>query len=203
MRKHLGVLSFTAAARVVLESFPSPLHHLLSILLPTSLATPGYINFSSALSIARNRHITLKMETPKQSMDRQCGHCGKSTELACNHCKDTYYCGKDCQLAQWSEHQSLCAEDPMEKAVLRGGWLLKKLFLASRQRASTDERREWQWNAEHTCLSIIRSESILSFKKFSPTVAVTEEEREMIWTARHSKNAVGFFFRSSPDATSG
>jgi hypothetical protein len=122
---------------------------------------------------------------------KQCAHCNKLGELACNRCKDTHYCGKDCQKAAWSEHKHPCAEDSIEKAVLRAGWLLRKLYITSRQRASNEEMCEWQWDTEHTCLSIIRSNPVGDFKKFSPKVAVTEEEIEMIWTARHCKSAVG------------
>jgi hypothetical protein len=132
------------------------------------------------------------MDNPKP--DKQCAHCGNIGELTkCSRCKDIYYCGSGCQKVGWLEHQHLCAEDAIEKAVLRAGWLLKKLFLASRQRASGEVIHDWQWNAEHTCLSIIRSTLLGSFKKFSLKVAVTEEEREMIWTALYCKAAVGFF----------
>jgi hypothetical protein len=127
-------------------------------------------------------------------LDNQCAHCGNIGELTkCGRCKDTYYCGNECQKAAWLVHKHLCAENPLEKAVMRAGWLLKKLLLASRQRANYEWMRDWQWNAERTIFSIKRQKSPGDFMRFTPEVAVTEEEREMIWTARYCKAAVAYF----------
>jgi hypothetical protein len=93
----------------------------------------------------------------------------------------------------WPIHKYLCAEDPLEIVVMRGGWLLRKLLLASRQRASYDWMRDWQWNPEYTCLSIRREKCPGDFIRFTPDVAVTEGEREMIWAARYCKAAVAYF----------
>jgi hypothetical protein len=141
---------------------------------------------------SRSGLLLHQMEDPKP--DKQCAHCGNIGEFTkCGRCKDTYYCGSECQKAAWLVHKHLCAEDPVEKAVLRAGWLLKKLFLASRERAGCEWMYAWEWNPKHTHLSIKRLKRPGHFVKFTSAVTVTEEEREMILAARYCKAAVGFF----------
>jgi hypothetical protein len=127
-------------------------------------------------------------------LDKQCACCHEPGKLElCGRCKDTHYCSRECQLGARPEHKHLCAEDPIEKAVLRADWLLKKLLLASRQRASCKWIRSWYWNEDNTCLTVVRTIMPGDYVKFSPTTTVTEEEREMIWAARYCKGAVAIF----------
>jgi hypothetical protein len=90
-------------------------------------------------------------------------------------------------------------EDPVETAVFRAGWLLKKLFLASRQRASCEATHKWEWDPEHTCLYIGRLVRPGEFLMFTSDVGITSsfpitaENQEMILSAHYSKEAVGFF----------
>jgi hypothetical protein len=90
-------------------------------------------------------------------------------------------------------------DDPVETAVFRAGWLLKKLFLASRQRASCEATHKWEWDPEHTCLYIgrlIRPGEFLMFTSdvgITSSFAMTAEDQEVILSAHYSKEAVGFF----------
>jgi hypothetical protein len=49
-------------------------------------------------------------------LDRVCAACGvwegivKNKFARCSGCKMVYYCGKQCQLAHWKAHKSLCVK---------------------------------------------------------------------------------------------
>lgn len=45
-------------------------------------------------------------------LPNQCANCGKGPEsgklMACGKCKTVKYCGRDCQVANFKEHKTLC-----------------------------------------------------------------------------------------------
>jgi SAM-dependent methyltransferase len=44
----------------------------------------------------------------KKEIDKACFTCGKKTDQLCSGCKESYFCGKECQLAGWPQHKSEC-----------------------------------------------------------------------------------------------
>ena len=42
-------------------------------------------------------------------VNKPCGHCGKPEgKQRCSRCKVVYYCGRECQQADWKEHKKTC-----------------------------------------------------------------------------------------------
>ncbi|EFJ29337.1 hypothetical protein SELMODRAFT_91741 [Selaginella moellendorffii] len=42
------------------------------------------------------------MDTPK------CADCGAPAEKRCSRCKNDWYCGRSCQVANWKIHKKIC-----------------------------------------------------------------------------------------------
>uniref|UniRef100_A0A0W0FW00 MYND-type domain-containing protein n=1 Tax=Moniliophthora roreri TaxID=221103 RepID=A0A0W0FW00_MONRR len=66
----------------------------------------------------------LKKAIPDRgSLLRPCGHCRKSPGngkmfARCGKCKMTYYCSRDCQTANWPEHETICKQRQQTAAEL-------------------------------------------------------------------------------------
>ena len=46
-------------------------------------------------------------------VNKPCGHCGKPEgKQRCSRCKVVYYCGRECQQADWKEHKKTCGAAP-------------------------------------------------------------------------------------------
>ena len=41
--------------------------------------------------------------------EKSCHVCGKEAMNKCSHCKNTRYCSRDCQKADWNKHKTVCA----------------------------------------------------------------------------------------------
>uniref|UniRef100_A0A8W7P0B2 MYND-type domain-containing protein n=1 Tax=Anopheles coluzzii TaxID=1518534 RepID=A0A8W7P0B2_ANOCL len=39
-----------------------------------------------------------------------CGNCGASAAKKCSNCMHVYYCSRDCQLQNWTDHKELCRQ---------------------------------------------------------------------------------------------
>ncbi len=71
-----------------------------------------------------------------------CAHCSIETSKLCAGCKDgvefvegadrTYYCGTDCQKADWAVHKVLCRKLKTHQALYQAGSLLRMLWNLSR-----------------------------------------------------------------------
>lgn len=42
---------------------------------------------------------------------KPCANCGKDASKKCSKCKDVWYCGRDCQIQNWTEHKKYCANN--------------------------------------------------------------------------------------------
>ena len=71
------------------------------------------------------------------SNSRQCHVCHKLTDLlSCSKCKRTYYCGRECQVADWKSHKAFCKMNvdlatrvsAMHPSLLTWSKKLKRLF---------------------------------------------------------------------------
>jgi hypothetical protein len=122
-----------------------------------------------------------------------CACCGKDADTRCGRCGDMYNCTKEYQKIDHSEHRFICAEDSIEKDVLRAGWLLKKLFLACHEHASYDSFTEWYWSSDKKRLFIHYARRPGNFFHFTPKEHTTEEERKMILSAMVFRCAVAFY----------
>ena len=54
---------------------------------------------------------------PAMEVNKPCGHCGKPEgKQRCSRCKVVYYCGRECQQADWKEHKKTCGAAPAPPA---------------------------------------------------------------------------------------
>ncbi|KAK5163940.1 uncharacterized protein LTR77_010335 [Saxophila tyrrhenica] len=75
----------------------------------------------------------------------KCWTCGKETTKRCSKCAEgmnqedvttpTYYCGKDCQTADFKAHKAKCRQATARKQLYRGGDFLQDLFYFFREEA--------------------------------------------------------------------
>lgn len=95
----------------------------------------------SAIS-RRTLHTSTIMAVTQETT---CTVCGKASTTRCGGCLEgvdhhgqpspTYYCGKDCQKAHWTEHKNECKLANARKVLYRGGELLQKAYYAFREEA--------------------------------------------------------------------
>lgn len=57
----------------------------------------------------------------KQKNQYECGKCGHiATDMSrCGRCGVTYYCNKNCQIADWKEHKIICKQEAKNLARAR------------------------------------------------------------------------------------
>lgn len=75
----------------------------------------------------------------------KCAHCGKDAKQCCSRCNEgvnvdgitspTYYCGKECQTADYPAHKKICSNANARKQLYRGGEVLQQVFYAYREAA--------------------------------------------------------------------
>jgi len=132
-------------------------------------------------------HISPNTGT-KGGVKQQCAACKKDRSSRCGSCKDIYFCGKDCMESAWPEHKKVCATDELEKAVLRAGWLLQKLYMFARQHANTEHYHEVHWEGNR--MNITYNVLAAMFRKPARPTGITEQERMMILAAGKCKGTL-------------
>jgi hypothetical protein len=55
--------------------------------------------------------------SPKTSVTRTCLLCSKEAANKCGRCKTVWYCGTECQKADWKHHKVLCQPNADGKVV--------------------------------------------------------------------------------------
>lgn len=93
----------------------------------------GFLELLEAAGIVRHTGRTIpqgfvqlemvEVLVPKEELIKSCGTCGIWEEVdelrffRCSKCKSKYYCSKECQKDDWSEHKRLCKEGMTEAEV--------------------------------------------------------------------------------------
>lgn len=91
------------------------------------------INFQGGNTIDEARAPT----TPQSDLVMgNCSQCGEQTSKHCTGCKDappygteddssiTFFCGQECQLAGWRNHQNLCKRRHLRKKLRLAAWMI-------------------------------------------------------------------------------
>ncbi|XP_062565075.1 zinc finger MYND domain-containing protein 10 homolog [Armigeres subalbatus] len=66
-------------------------------------------SIAKRLAVAYNTHILEQFSGPDTIRSlKQCFSCGKPAEKKCSKCNSTYYCSRNCQIADWTKHKELC-----------------------------------------------------------------------------------------------
>ncbi|XP_021704309.1 zinc finger MYND domain-containing protein 10 homolog [Aedes aegypti] len=61
------------------------------------------------LAAAYNTDMLEKFpESDHKSTQKGCFQCGKPAEKKCSKCASTFYCSRDCQVADWTKHKDIC-----------------------------------------------------------------------------------------------
>jgi hypothetical protein len=82
----------------------------------------------------------------QNTVTTRCAQCSEPATQVCIACKDApdigdnitekayYYCNRQCQVAHWSTHKSICKRLQTRKALYRAGSTLQKVFYMYREK---------------------------------------------------------------------
>jgi len=64
--------------------------------------------FNSPVSKQDMDRMSRMVTIPEDIDDPVCGNCGGEASHRCSKCKNEWYCSRECQVAHWNVHESMC-----------------------------------------------------------------------------------------------
>ena len=89
--------------------------------------------------VSRSAQISINMTSTSIHEVHKCSKCSKTASLTCKACKampnatdgqisSTWYCGSECQKADWIEHKPQCKASQARQALYRAAVTAKEIF---------------------------------------------------------------------------
>jgi hypothetical protein len=93
----------------------------------------GPINETVKSSLARLQSLALLSNSDWANVVKECNNCEKTETqmdgaslMKCKRCKLTYYCSKECQVADWKRHKQTCEEEGSEGKASRSNFKISQ-----------------------------------------------------------------------------
>ena len=98
----------------------------------------------------------------KEKMNRECHVChGSGIKMCCSRCISVYYCGRECQQADWDRHRRYCSFDP---DAICERICSAILLLSAESRASLLRKYNELGGKDALCISFQTQEDIVAFE---------------------------------------